>query len=279
MPNLKSQLEKLHGQQSFTFVADLTRGKITKELSFLKETPQWNNFSVSRIRQATNIDLPTNGHLISHNSEEIQNVLSKQNLKNVLVLDDTSFSGSTSLLFERLINQAFPNREMNFTHGFLILNTGKLGKNPGAKERLTKNNSQAVGGMKMHTPKDDGWHFFDMVNQENIENHFEIVREILSLLGKPKFSKLAGEILSNEKSLRLMFPKAISTDEIRDFQISGHFIGDQKLNGEFHVKNPQLLPNIIGQKHLMHPADWRGKQEESFALLIKLSNLLKKGKL
>lgn len=205
---------------------------------------------------------------------EIQQELDGADLSNTLVLDDTSFSGTTSLLIEELINSAFPNRSQRFTHGFLILNDGKLGEQPGAKQRLQQNGSRAVGGMEMRTPKDDGWHFFDLVKQQNIDAHFLIVRELLTLIELPEFSQLALSFLSDEKTLRTMFPQVIPADELSDRQKTGHFVPKGKLNGGFHVRNPQLLPNIIGQRHLSSPKEWLASQDEVFALLVSINQML-----
>lgn len=278
LPQLEQQILELNRKQPFTLVIDLTRGKLSSALRAIKSIPTWNNFSIGRIREATDINLPTSGHLISHNQDEIREALANQNLSNVLVLDDTSFSGSTSLIMEDLIQKAFPDQKMAFTHGFLILNHGELGPNPGAKTRLKQTGSQAIGGMKMSTPKDDGWHFFDLLNQHDLENHLIVVKEILGLIDEPDFTKLASNILANEDNLRLMFPKFMTKQAIENLRESGHFISNKKLNGGFHVRNPQLMPNIIGQGHLAKMDQWLGDPEEAFALLLQINELLKKGK-
>ncbi len=229
---------------------------------------------MGRIREVSSIDLPTSGHMLSHNLEEIRALLANQDLSNILVLDDTSFSGSTSLIFEKLLRAAFSEKKMDFTHGFLILNQGKLGSNPGAKERL---GAKAFGGREMVTPKDDGWHFFDLVKQGDIANHLLVLSEILKLIGRPNFPQLANAILADEKTLRLMFPQVITAREILELQSTGHFIGQLKTEGGFQVRNPQLLPNIIGQKHLLPPSEWRGDRDEVFELLLALNQLLAKG--
>lgn len=231
---------------------------------------------MSRIRQATKIDLPTSGHIVSHNADEVRAALKNQNLSRILVLDDTSFSGSTNLIIEDLVKKAFPDRRIDFTHGFLILNTGNLGPNPGAKQRLFANGDRALGGLEMQTPRDDGWHFFDLVKQQDLENHLLAVSEILTLLGQPNFEHLASAFLSDENILKLVFPNIFTTEELEQRRSEGHFIGNSKLNGDFHVRNPQLMPNIIGQGHLLPPEDWQGSQKEAFALLIQLEKLLKR---
>ena len=267
----------MHQQKEFTFAIDLTRGHLTESISMLNSLEQLNQFSISRIRQATDVDLPTTGHLLSHNIEEIRAFLVNQNLDNTLVLDDTSFSGSTSLLVEKLIKKAFPKRNINFTHGFLILNRGTLGKHCGAKERLNKAGSKTVAGMEMATPRDDGWHFFDMLNQSDIENHLLVVEEIIKLMAEAEFKQLAGAFLAKENNLALMFPQLIAKEELLALEKTGHFITNTIINGDFHVRNPQLLPNIIGQNHLIHPEFWQTPATEAFALLIKINHLLTKG--
>lgn len=256
----------------------MTRGKLSVALKSVENIPTWNSFSIGRIREATDISLPTSGHLISHNTAEIRETLEEQNLNNILVLDDTSFSGNTSLIVENLIRQAFPERKINFTHGFLILNQGELGPNPGAKKRLEKSGSQSIGGMKMNTPIDDGWHFFDMVDQGDLSAHFSVVKEILNIIGESDFNQLASAILSNSDNLRAMFPKLISSQTVESLKESGHFLGTKELSKGFHVRNPQLMPNIIGQGHLAKMNEWLGEPEEAFALLAQINKLLKKEK-
>lgn len=267
----------MHRRKPFNFVIDLTGGEILKHMKRLKGVPSWIDFSMSRVRQATDISLPTSGHLLSHNKEEMESILDGQNLENVLVFDDTSFSGSTSLIVEDLIRNAGVSKS-SFTHGFLILNTGDLGPNPGASTRFEESKSKAISGMEMKTPRDDGWHFFDLVKQENLSEHLVVVKQLLSFLGEPNFSSLASSILVNEESLKLLFPKMITTEVLEGLRSSGHFVGDKKLEGKFHVKNPQLFHTIVGQGHLLSPEDWKKQPDEVFELLIKLSKILKKGK-
>lgn len=260
-----------------TLVIDLTKGNMSSKLLLISEKiPCWNGFSMSRVRQATKIELPTSGHIISHNPEEIRAELQDQNLNHILVLDDTSFSGSTNLIIENLVKTAFPDRDISFTHGFLILNTGDLGPNPGALQRLTRTGVTAVGGHEMFTPKDDGWHFFDLVKQDDLENHLLAVSELLELLTQPQFEELATGFLSDENMVALLFPSIFTTQELEQKRSVGHFVGNSKLSGEFHVRNPQLLPNIIGQGHLLPQEEWQGTKQQVFNLLLQLEALLEK---
>lgn len=264
-------------EQEPTLVIDLTRGKMASLLPSIAHIPHWNSFSIGRVREATKVDLPTSGHVVSHNAEEIRNKLVNSDTSHILVLDDTSFSGTTSLLVESLLKQALPERDILFTHGFLIVNTGKLGNQDGALDQILKNGSQVISGLKMKTPRDDGWHFFDMVDQDNIENHFIVVGEILKLLSLPNFEQLAPSFFKDEDVLRVMFPRLIPADDLLDQQKSGHFLARRSINGGFHVRNPQLLPNIIGQNHLLTPSEWKANSNEVFALLIQINQLLKRG--
>lgn len=234
---------------------------------------------MGRIREATQIELPTSGHLVSHTAEEVRAQLCNLDTSHVLVLDDTSFSGTTSLLTEELLRKAFPDREIRFTHGFLIINTGKLGPNEGAKKQLQQNGSQAIGGMEMVTPRDDGWHFFDLVNQKNIEDHLVVVQAMLELLQSPVLNRLAAAFLSDEQVLHAMFPELLSADELSDLQRTGRFITRKEITGGFHVHNPQLLPTIIGQNHVLKPEEWRASQKDVFSLLVHINQLLRKGTL
>ena len=185
IPQLEKEILSLSNQP--TLVIYLTRGKLAPSLSSIAHIPQWNSFSIGRVREATKVDLPTSGHILSHNTEEIRNQLIDLDTSRILVLDDTSFSGTTSLLVESLLKQAFPDRKIKYIHGFLIVNTGKLGNLDGAFSQISKSGSRVISGFRMETPKDDGWHFFDIVDQDHIEDHFLVVREILGLLKLPNF--------------------------------------------------------------------------------------------
>lgn len=274
IPQLENEIRLVKKENPPTLVIDLTRGKLSSFLPSLSQIPQWNSFSIGRIREATKLDLPTSGHIISHNIEEMREELINIDTSHILVLDDTSFSGTTSLLVEGLLKQSFPDRSIQFTHGFLITNTGKLGIKNGAFDQLQNNGSQVISGMRMETPRDDGWHFFDIVNQDHIENHFAVVQEILRLFQLPNYEQMATIFLSNEEVLNMMFPQLMRADDLRNQQKSGHFLARKEINQGFHVRNPQLLPNIIGQNHLLKPDEWKASSDEVFALLIHISQLL-----
>lgn len=240
------------------------------------QLPVWSEFSLSRVRLATWRELPTSGHLISHNPEEVRTALTDVDTSHLLVLDDTSFSGTTNLLTERQVRQAFPERNMTFTHGLLILNAGQLGPNPGAKQRIEAAGSEAIGGVEMHTPADDGWHFFDMVMQRDFPNHLIAVRGIIRALCLPNGAQVAEAMMDDEAIHQRLFPNQLSGDELRAIQEVGHFIVARELNGDIHVRNPQLLPNIIEQGHLLPLDEWRESEAETLGHLERLNNLLER---
>jgi hypothetical protein len=181
------------------------------------------------------------------------------------------------VVVEDLVRNAFPDRTVNFTHGFLILNTGNLGPHLGAKQRLEANGSSTVGGMEMRTPRDDGWHFFDMVKQNNLSEHLTAAMDLTRIHAQPDGEDLAKEFMADQANLRLIFPNMLTHDVLIAKQKLGHFVTSRVLNGDLHVRNPQLLPNIVAQGHLLPPAEWKQGETETLAHLINLAKLISGG--
>lgn len=202
---------------------------------------------------------------MSHNAEELRSALHDIDSRHVLVLDDTSFSGTTSIILEQLLREALPDKTVQFTHGFLILNEGILGKIPGAKQRLNRLGSWAIGGTRMHTPRDDGWHFFDMVEQSNFDAHISATIELLHL----------SEQEQTPEDLQRLFPTILTHDELVGAQKTGHFVTSTQINGEIHVRNPQLLPSVIKQGHILHPRDWRAAEGVAIEHLKTMHRILR----
>lgn len=246
-------------------MVDLTRGKLSARLKLPEALPVVTDFSIGRIRQAGEPGLPTTGHLLSHNTEELHEVLGDTETSHVLVLDDTAFSGTTSLIFEQLLRQALPKRTIRFTHGFLILNEGVLGEKPGAKQRLNQLGSWAIGGTSMRTPQDDGWHFFDMVEQKNFDAHIDATMKLLH----------APEQRPTTEDIQQLFPDILTHDELVGAQNAGHFVTNTQINGELHVRNPQLIPSIVQQGHLMPPQAWRDGEDATIKQLKIMHEILK----
>lgn len=262
---LEASLEELHSRQPFSVTIDLTRGRMSNSLAIMNDVPVISNLSISRIRQADKADLPTTGHLLSHNAEEIREIFKEIETDHTLILDDTSFSGTTSAILEQVLRQAMPDREIQFTHGFLILNEGELGGQEGSKKRLEHLGSLALGGTNMRTPVDDGWHFFDMIEQKNFEAHIEAT---LDALHSPKHRPTPDE-------LKILFPEMITYSELSSAHKIGRFVTQKEINGDLHVRNPQLLPSIIKQGHLMPPEKWRSDENTTIGHLKAMHQLLK----
>ena len=262
---LESSLNNLHAKRPFSTVIDITGGNLSTRLNLSQNPPTINDVSISRIRQADKPGLPTTGHLLTHNEEELRGVLKHTDTSRVLILDDTSFSGTTSIILEQMLRQALPKRTMQFTHGFLILNEGILGKNLGAKLRLNQLGSWAVGGSSMRTPRDDGWHFFDMVEHANFDAHINATMELLH----------APEQEQAIVDLQRLFPNMLTNNELVRAQKTGHFVTNTQINGELHVRNPQLMPDIVKQGHLLHPRDWRAGEIATIGHLKTMHEILK----
>lgn len=233
---------------------------------------------MSRVRQVTEPGMPTSGHVLSHSPEEIREALKDIDTDHLLVLDDTSFSGTTSFVSEKILRQAFPDREIDFTHGFLIMNHGKLGNQPGAAQHIRAAGSVAIGGTIMRTPRDDGWHLFDIVTQHNLPDHLQATMELVRAEDHSRPEARVKEILADPERRSLLFPEAISTDELLRLKQLGRFVVARDFGGELHSRNPQLLPTIIKQGHLRHPDTWKLGEQATLNLFVQLNALFERSK-
>lgn len=265
LPQLQSSLSSIHAEQPLSAIVDLTRGALGARLALSEALPTVADFSISRIRQADRPGLPTTGHLLSHNSEDLRDTFKTIDTDHLLVLDDTSFSGTTSMIVEQQLRQALPERAIQFTHGFLILNEGRLGESQGAKQRLQQLGSRAIGGIHMQTPSDDGWHFFDLIDQVNFDAHIDAVMPMLHMPHR----------IVETNDLQRLFPNMLTSEQLIDAQKIGRFVAQTQISGELHVRNPQLLPNIIGQNHLLSPEHWQSDEETTINHLKTMHELLK----
>lgn len=273
---MQNKIQQLHKEQSFSLAIDLTDGNVSQLIQLDDSIETINDFHVSRVRDVTKPDLPTTGHLISHTVNELSELLESKDMSNVLLLDDTSFSGTTTMQVEKLVRQIVGNGG-RFTHGFLILNNGELGTSPGAKRAIQSIGGRAVGGIEMHTPDDDGWHFFDIVKQTNIDDHLLALRGLLRVAGTSDFENRAAQMLRDPDTIETLFPHRIPTDQLRDKQKQGKFLARGAITGTFHSTNPQLLPNIIQQGHITPPDRWKMGEIETLASLVRLHKLVMKG--
>jgi len=233
----------------------MTGGSIASRLPALEDVPQWNELHFSRMRRTDDCSLTTTGHLISQSTTEIRAALNNFDTSDILLLDDTSFSGNTNLLAKKVIKKAFPDRKITINHGFLIVNEGNLApKVPGAIGRL----GLALAGHRMRTPHDDGWHIFDIVQQPDLERHMENLQRAL-------------HHSEHEKAL---FTGSISTDALIKLQVEERFVTTRKeINGEWHIKNPQPLPQIIAAGHVEPIENWPN-ENEVFDTLLRMGKII-----
>lgn len=252
--NLECLNQQLDGVDA-SLVIDMTGGDIASQLPALDDTPQWNGLHLSRIRRTDDCSLDTTGHTRSVSALEIAEALNDQDTSRIILLDDTSFSGNTNILAERALKEALQGREIALQHAFLIANEGDLAPGvPGAFSRL----GSVLAGHRMSTPRDDGWHVFDIVQQPDLDRHIALLQAALHTSG-------------NERGL---FPGGFSTGELNHLQTQGKFVAaNGHIDGEWHTKNPQLLPRIIAAGHV-EPIDKWANENEVFDTLLRMGELL-----
>lgn len=233
----------------------MTGGNIASRLPALKETPQWHGLHFSRIRRTDDGSLDTTGHTVSMSAAQIREALSHHDTSSLLLMDDTSFSGTTNALAERMLKEAFLENEGAITHGFLIANEGSLGPGiQGAIGRL----GLVLAGHRMSTPRDDGWHIFDIVQHPDLERHLENLQRALHC---PEHE---GELFAN----------SVSSSDLRRLQSEEKFVANQEeINGEWHIKNPQPLPRIVAAGHVKPIKNWHD-ENEVFDTLLRMGKII-----
>lgn len=252
LPSLDEQLSDARP----TLAIDLTGGKIAPRLSSLDTVPQWTGLHFSRVRRTDDGSLDTTGHIVSRSPEQIAQELPNADMSRVLLLDDTSFSGTTNHLAERSLRIAFADRSIDVEHGFLIANEGHLGPDmPGAISRL----GRVAAGHIMRTPRDDGWHIFDIVQQPDLEHHLSGVQHALH----------------HPECESKIFTGTLTSDELRTRAQNGAFIANGEIKGSEHAHNPQLLSKIVAAGHLEPIEKWRGDEDEVFKTLLAMGDILK----
>lgn len=233
----------------------MTGGNIVGGLPALNGVAEWNELHLSRIRRTDDGSLSTTGHTVSRSMPQIRESLQNHDISRLLVLDDTSFSGTTNVLAEQMVRGALPEREITVTHGFMVANEGMLEPGvPGAMGRL----GLVFAGHRMCTPRDDGWHVFDIVKQPDLKEHLQNVERAL----------LDPEC---EKEL---FAGGVHRHELQAMQKQGKFMATNEIQGEWHSRNPQLLPRIIEVGHVRPIKEWSNKNEV-FDTLLRMGELLK----
>ncbi len=224
-------------------------------MASLDGVPRWDNLHFSRVRRTDDGSLDTTGHIVSRSALQIAEELADTDTSRLLLLDDTSFSGTTNVLAERSLRAAFPHRSLDVEHGFLIANEGDLGPGvPGAIPRL----GRVAAGHVMCTPRDDGWHIFDIVQQPDLEQH---------LMG-------VQHALHHPECESKIFAGRLTSDELRTRAQNGGFVANGEIKGSEHAHNPQLLSRIVAAGHVDPIEKWRGDEDEVFNTLLAMGEIL-----
>ncbi len=250
LTNIFSELQN----QKFTTIMDLT-GWLSPSLEGLfPSTPIINKFSLSRVRVVSSPNLETSGYTVTMNQNEISKQKETLDMQRTLIVDDTTFTGWTSLKTMELWGLD----PKTTTHAFLIANTGMLDQKNGimgAVRNLKSNGSKVVFGHELSTPSEDGWHLKDLHQHRNIMKAFDMGLTILKLIENEGYeSKVVKSVLQDEAVLNTIFPERYSTTQIKEMISDGKFISSGKVDLEdedlVHTKNPLLWASRYFKEHI-----------------------------
>lgn len=257
LPNPIDGLSKISSglqDQKFTTIIDLTGWLSPSLKGIFPSTPIIDTFSLSRVRVVSSPNLETSGYTITMNRDEIANCKKSFDTERTLVVDDTTFTGWTSLKTMELWGLE-PNTT---THAFLIANTGLLDEQNGvlgAVKNLESNGSSVVFGHELSTPNDDGWHLKDLHQHPNISQAFDMGVTILKLIeNEGHESQIVKSTLQSEAVINTIFPSRYSTQQLAKMANEGRFIPSGKIDLKdenlVHTKNPLLWASRYFRQHI-----------------------------
>lgn len=257
LPNPVEGLTKIFHElkwQKFTTVMDLTGWLLPSLKDLFPNTPIVEGFSLSRVRVTSSPNLETSGYTVSMNLYEIENAKFGLNLEKTLVVDDTTFTGWTSLKTMELWGL----NPKTTTHAFLIANTGMLSPEKGIKgavQELESRGSKVLWGHELRTPYEDGWHLKDLHQHNNLIKAFELGVGTLQLIDKEgPDSEIVKSTLRKKDIMDTLFPERLSTKQINQMVAEGRFIlsgkVDLKTDGLIHTKNPLLWASRYFREHI-----------------------------
>jgi len=250
--------QKLQGER-FSTIIDLTdNGWLSFSLNNLFPlTPVIRDLHISRVREVSNPELPTSGHIINLSPKQIDTLKRRFDFRKPLILDDVSFSGSSSELTMKLFGLN-PERT---TNAFLITNIGELGPNPGAKTKLESLGSNVFTGKCLNTSEnEDGWHIKDFVQHPSLERSLGLVVTIHEIIEKDgKDSELLKRLFKTDSLKEILFPFALDFSIFQRLQKEGLFIisegkGLETLREGMHTTNPTLLTSPYFLRHVSSEA-------------------------
>lgn len=238
--------------RSFSAVIDLTdNGWLSRGLgsALNRDVRVITNVHISRVREISDPGLPTSGHIIRTPREDLVRLIDTVDLSKSLVLDDVSFSGKSSELVMQLLGL----NPRQTSHGFLITNIGDLGpKTRGAWSRLTDLGSEIHTGSVINTTEgDDGWHIKDFVRQDRLDRALGLVPVIHELFRTAQDNgALLKHLFSLESTRSLLFPNAISGEELFGVDTSRFIRSDSFRREGMHTTNPNLLTSPAFLEHI-----------------------------
>lgn len=257
LPNPIDGLIKIFGElqgRRFTTVLDLTGWLKPSLKDLFPSTPIVEGFNLSRVRITSSPNLETSGYTMTMNLNEVLEARKHLDLERTLVVDDTTFTGWTSLK----TMEVWGLKPENTTHAFLIANTGFLVPEKGIKgavQTLESQGCNVLWGHELTTPNDDGWHLKDLHQHNNLTEAFNLgltVLEMIDLEGPD--SKLVKETLLRPDVANTLFPERLNKDQIIRMLAEGKFIPSGKVDlndeGLIHTKNPLLWASRYFREHI-----------------------------
>ena len=266
--NLAEQLK----EREFSAIIDLTGWSRAFFEELFPDTPIIDDFGMSRIRDVSDPDLTTTGHLLKVTPERVEAIKREQDLSQILIFDDVSFSGGTGVSTANIL-------EVNgsTTHAYLIANTGDCPALKGATRRLEELGHEVLFGYEMDVPQDDGWHLKDLHMIQRLDEAFPLALQLLDLfLDENKNGLEIKQFLSNPGNLEVLFPRRYTSNQIRDLYQQGRFMlanGEFPRNGSVHAGNPVLWASKYPMGHIDVPRLIE-QQDEVCGLLRRLNGFL-----
>ncbi|MDO8619338.1 MAG: hypothetical protein Q7R49_05350 [Candidatus Daviesbacteria bacterium] len=251
MKNLMEESRTLKG--NFSSVIDLGGFNHWTEEFLSEERPVIGRFHISRIRNILSPRLDGNGHLLSMSLKEIEQLKRRVDLTQTLLVDNVGWSGRTILEAAKILS-VDPNCTIL---GFLVANEGSFGEDkPGAVGLLKRSGFKIISGGVVETPRDDGFHLSDFIDNSLISRGeiFDVIIRVQQLREKSQIcNEQEGKDIDNEirrlliTNREALFPNAKSTEEMKTLQDEGRLImsGGIPKNSFFDTNPPNwLMPSF-----------------------------------
>lgn len=238
-------------KERFSVAIDLTGGWLSASLIDILKVPVINQLHLSRVREVSNPALPTSGHVLNCDRGILQQLKEGFDFSKPLILDDVSFSGSSTVLVMKLLGL----NPKETTNGFLLTNIGDLGPQPGAKSKIESFNSKLFTGQTLNTSEnEDGWHIKDFVQHPFLERSLGLVVTIHEIIQKDGGDSEILRRLFKTQALRdVLFPFALNFQQLNKLFMEGKFIPTKSMDSlreGMHTTNPTLLTSPYFLRHV-----------------------------